>query len=401
MLLRRDGRSARPSGALSDADVLIVGAGCAGLSLAWHLVERGLGGRRLLLVDPRTEYGRDRTWCFWNVVEHPFEDLVTKRWSRWRVRHDGPWVERSADGLRYEHLPSDAFYDRALARLRAEPGVELRLGTSAGEIVEHADGVRVETSGGTLRAPIAFDSRPPPRRAASRPGRDVAFLQHFEGWQIEADRDAFDPTVATLMDFAVPQEHGVHFFYVLPYGPRRALVEATWFGTEVPGDDVYETALVRYIRERLGVNEWRITDREAGVIPMSAEPMPIRLSERVYRIGLGGGMAKPSTGYAFQAIQTFSEGMAARLDHDTLPEPPTPRTPFQLFQDRVFLSYLSRHTSRMPATLVGLFEQVEPKLLARFLSDRSSPTNALEVMAAMPIRAMTAETLRSYRLWLR
>ena len=92
MLLRRDGRSARPSGALSDADVLIVGAGCAGLSLAWHLVERGLGGRRLLLVDPRTEYGRDRTWCFWNVVEHPFEDLVTKRWSRWRNWAD--WTRR-------------------------------------------------------------------------------------------------------------------------------------------------------------------------------------------------------------------------------------------------------------------------------------------------------------------
>ncbi|MEC7520224.1 MAG: FAD-dependent oxidoreductase [Myxococcota bacterium] len=401
MLLRRDPRSARPRGGLSDADVAIVGAGCAGLSLAWHLVERGLEGRRLVLVDPRSDYGRDRTWCFWNVVDHPFEDLVTHRWDRWRVRHQGPWVERASRGLRYEHLPSDAFYDRVIARLRRTPGVELRLGVEAGEVTETRDGASVETPDGPLRAPVVFDSRPPRRRVASVPGRDVAFLQHFEGWQIEADRDVFDDSVATLMDFAVPQEHGVHFFYVLPYGPRRALVEATWFGTEVPDEAVYRQALVRYIRQELGLRDWRVTGRERGVIPMSAEPMPVRISDRVYRIGLGGGMAKPSTGYAFQAIQTFSAEMAKRLDVDTLPEPPPPRTSFQLFQDRVFLSYLSRYTERMPATLVRLFERVRPELLARFLSDRTSPSHSLEVMAAMPVRAMTAETLRSHRLWLR
>ena len=403
MLLRRDRRRARANDALSsDADLLIVGAGCAGLSLAYQLVVRGLlDGRRLVLVDPRLEYRRDRTWCFWNVVEHPFEDLVTHEWARWRVRDGGPWVERSAVGLRYQHLPSDAFYRRVIDRLAREPSVELRLGVRAGEISESSRGVAVETDLGTLRAPIVFDSRPPPRRAIAEPGREVTFLQHFEGWTVEAREPVFTPEVATLMDFAVPQEHGVHFFYVLPYSPTGALVEATWFGTHVPGDEVYERALTRYLRESLGISSHEILGRERGVIPMSSEAMPVRASERVYRIGLAGGMAKPSTGYAFQTIQTFSAEMATRLGRDPLPEPPEPRPWRSRFQDRVFLSYLARYEDRVPSTLVGLFDRVRPRLLADFLSDRASAAESLEIMSAMPIGPMTSEVLRTPKLWLR
>lgn len=403
MLFRRDrGRARAHDGLSGDADLLIVGAGCAGLSLAYQLVESGaLDGRRLLLIDPRREYRRDRTWCFWNVVEHPFEDLVTHEWARWRVRDGGPWVERSADGLRYQHLPSDAFYRRAIDRLAEEPSVELRLGVRAGEIVETRHGVEVETDGGTVRAPVVFDSRPPPRRAIAEPGREVVFLQHFEGWTIEAGEPVFSPAIATLMDFAVPQEHGVHFFYVLPYSPTGALVEATWFGTHVPGDEVYERALARYLHETLSLGSYEILGSERGVIPMSSEPMPVRTSERVYRIGLAGGMAKPSTGYAFQAIQTFSAEMAQRLGRDALPEAPEARPWRSRFQDRVFLSYLARYKQSVPSTLVGLFDRVRPRLLADFLSDRASARGSLEVMAEMPFGPMTSEVLRAPKLWLR
>ena len=36
-----------------DADILIVGAGCAGLSLAVHLLEAGASDLQILLVDRR------------------------------------------------------------------------------------------------------------------------------------------------------------------------------------------------------------------------------------------------------------------------------------------------------------------------------------------------------------
>ncbi|HEY8429788.1 MAG TPA: lycopene cyclase family protein [Sandaracinaceae bacterium] len=380
-----------------DADYVFVGAGVAGLSLACALAARGLRGRRLLLIDPRSEHANDRTFCFWNVVPHAFEDLASHRWPCWRVRAPGRDIVRSAPGIEYQHLPAAAFYARALARLD-EAGVELRLGVRAHAVVDEGDGVRVETDAGVLRASLAFDSRPP---APEVSGREVTLLQHFEGWHVRLDEPRFDPRVATLMDFEVPQDHGIHFVYVLPYGEREGLVEATWFGRRALGEAEHTAYLERYLRTALRSRRWEIVRRERGVIPMSTRETSLRPSRRVYRIGLAGGMAKPSTGYAFQAIQRFSRELAARLDVHELPEPPRPRPWRATALDRIFLSYLDRYPVRAPDVFATLFERVEPALLVRFLSDRASGPECLRVMRALPFAPFTLETLRSARLWLR
>lgn len=381
-----------------DADYVFLGAGVAGLSLAFHLAERGLRGRRLVLVDPRTSYDNDRTFCFWNVVAHPFEDLVSHRWARWRVRADREIV-RGAPGLEYQHLPARAFYDRALARLE-EAGVELRLGGRVGEVIDEGGRVRVETESGPIRASIGFDSRPV-RYTRGRAG-DITLLQHFEGWHVRLDAPRFhDPGAATLMDFRVRQDEGIHFFYVLPYSAREALVEATWFGGSVLGDEEYAAHLTRYMQRELGATRWELVRRERGAIPMSTRVPDPRPSPRIYRLGLAGGMAKPSTGYAFQAIQRFSRELAARLDDELLPAPPPPRPWRSVTLDRIFLSYLERHPCRAPGLFRDLFDRVEPELLARFLSDEASGSECLRVMSALPFAPFTLETFRSTRLWLR
>lgn len=375
------------------SDIVIVGAGCAGLSLAVHLVERGVD-RSIVLVDPRRSYERDRTWCFFSGQDHPFADQVSHRWPRWRVRADA-WIERSAPGIAYEHLPSDAFYQRCLQRLRGR--AELRLGVEAGALREDGRGVRLETSEGVLRGSIAFDSRPVRLHA---PG-EVTLLQHFEGWHVRTEHPAFDPTTATLMDFAVPQDHAIHFVYVLPYSATEALVEATWFGGAVLDEQGYRAAIERYLRGPLGLSSWSIVRRERGVIPMSTAETPIRVGERIYRIGLGGGMAKPSTGYAFQTIQRFSSQMTERLERDAHPDPPEPRAWRARTLDAIFLAYLQRYPERAPRTFAALFDGVDPALLVRFLSDDASPAECLRVMRALPIAPFTLETARAARLWLR
>ena len=371
---------------------MILGAGCAGLSLAYHLLERGVD-RSIVLLDPRTSYERDRTWCFFTGRPHPFEALTSHRWSRWRVR-DRRWIERSAPSITYQHLPADTFYQRCLARL----GDRVRLGVEASSVRERANSVEIETSAGPFEARLVLDSRPSRSRAA--PG-EITLLQHFEGWHVCAERPAFDPSVATLMDFAAPQDHAIHFVYVLPYSPTEALVEATFFGGAVLDGEGYQRAIERYLRRELGLDHWTVLRRERGVIPMSTADTPIRASERIYRIGLPGGMAKPSTGYAFQAIQRFSAELAQRLDRDTLPEPPEPRAWRARSLDAIFLSYLSRYPERAPATFSTLFERVDPAVLVRFLSDDASPADCLRVMSALPLAPFTLETARATRLWLR
>lgn len=381
------------------ADIAIVGAGCAGLSLAWQLAKHERR-RRVVLLEPRTEYHRDRTWCFWNVVRHDFEDLVSHRWPAWRVRGPtGPWVTRTAPARRYELLPADRFYDRVCSRLQTTPHIELRLGVSVHTLRDEVDGVTIETNHGPLRARMVFDSRPPAPRGSVVPGRDVSLLQHFEGWEVETETPVFTPSVATLMDFRHPPQpvDGVAFTYVLPTSRTRALVEATWFSPRVLPTGAYAPQIEAGLRS-LGVEDWTVHHRERGVLPMRADSFEIRPSERIHRIGLAGGAAKPSTGYAFQAIQRQSERLAAHLDTSVVPPTVPARDAVPAIQDAVFLSYLARDPSKGQQALVRLFDRVPPDLLIRFLSDAASPAETLEVMAAMPPGAMLKETIRSSRL---
>lgn len=386
-----------------EADFLIVGAGCSGLSLAAHLVQVGLGARKLIVVDPRPRdgLGRDRTWCSFAVERHLFERAVTHVWPRWIVRAPGREILRGSSEYPYRHVPADAFYREALGRIEGRRGVELRFETRVQRLVERDDRVIAELAGGgSIETRIALDSRPVPL-PREVPEHSVRLLQHFRGWFVEADHDAFDPETATLMDFDVPQDPPIHFLYVLPFSPRRALVEATWFSEQLLEERVYDDAVAAYLARRWPDIGFETESREQGVLPMTTEAIPARPSPRVYRLGLAGGAAKPSTGYAFAAIQRFSRQFAPLLVSEDLPEPPPYRTPRGAFLDAVFLSYLRRHPDRAPGLFADMFERIPAEPLVRFLSEVSSPLDDIKVMRALPALPLALETVRSHRTWRR
>lgn len=387
-----------------DTDVLIVGGGASGLSLAVHALERA-PQRRVTILEPRTEYTRDRTWCSWRVRAHPFERCVSHRWPRWRVASSGREVIRTWSGHPYEHIPADAFYREAQERIAASPRIELRLGVTVDALEDRGDRVVAETSAGRIEAKLAFDSRPVARASEGTPPQsgdaNVTLVQSFVGWIIELDRPLLSPDVATLMDFGPANREGVHFVYVLPYDDRRALVEDTWFSARPLADRVYEKHLDAYIDMRFGGVGYRIVDRERGTIPMTTETPDQRPSRRVYRIGVAGGLAKPSTGYAFLAIQRWSEAMSARLAREELPDPPPPRSARAMMLDRVFLSFLRRSPERAPETFLSLFQRTPADALVRFLSEESTAADDLRVIAAAPRLPLMAEAARSTSLWMR
>ena len=364
---------------LGVVDDVILGGGCAGLSLAVAM-NRHLPERRVVIVEPRTEYVNDRTWCYWSLDAHPFEDAVAHRWSRWTARYGGTVHMHESAELNYCEIPSDAFYRLALNELEGAPQVELRFGTSAGEVTEHDDYAVVETSGGPIRAQRVHDSRPP--KATDPATGDL--VQHFVGIRVKSSEPCFDPSTATLMDFDVPQELGIHFFYVLPYDETHALVEATFLSPSLLDAATYHSAIEDYLSERYDLDSYQPLHSEQGAIPMSAKPLPARLSDRVYRIGTAGGLVKPSTGYAFLAIQRWSDAFAQRLAHEELPAPPEPRSSSSRFLDAVFLRVLRHHPARAPELFARLFERVDPMALVRFLNDRATIADRLQVMGAMP-----------------
>jgi len=378
-----------------DADVLIVGAGCAGLSLAVHLLDAGASGLEIVILDRLEVHHRDRTWCYWSGPDHPFQAAVRQSWHRWKVITSGCEIERGSRSVAYRFIPADAFYDIALERIERSPNVRLVRGTSVEGFREIEAGVAAATGEGEFTARQAFDSRPP------EPGPvltgEIHWLQHFVGLEVEADRPVFNPSVATLMDFRVMDGPDIRFMYVLPLDERTALVEDTFFGGNPRPENEYLESIAAYLEERLGVGSWTERHRERGAIPMSTVSPPTPPSPRVTNIGVRAGLARPATGYAFLAIQRHSHRLAVYIVRSGVDRPmprgrPYPRA--TSFLDRVFLAYLERRPEEAPEMFRSMFEGVAPEPMARFLFDGGTLSDRVAVMRSLPAPPLVGQALR-------
>jgi lycopene beta-cyclase len=155
---------------MSDAfDLVILGGGCAGLSLSMALEAHGGRTPRTLVIESRTEYWNDRTWCYWSDRSALVPYQVQHRWQTMRVSHGGQSVALDCGSTPYHMLAGEYFYAAALASIDRQPNIALWLGTSVLREPSQDDGVwTVRTSAGDVRARAVVDTRPP--QSARRDG---------------------------------------------------------------------------------------------------------------------------------------------------------------------------------------------------------------------------------------
>ncbi|MFI1292813.1 lycopene cyclase family protein [Streptomyces sp. NPDC088353] len=354
-------------------DVVIVGGGASGLSLAHHLTATGSCTVTVVEAPEGPRRPPERTWCYWDQGTGDFDEAVCASWSRLRVHGtDGDAVTVNPSPLRYRMIRSSAFERLVHARLARSLGGHL-LRATADTVRGTPDGAEVRCTAAdgrtlTLRARHVFDSRPP---RALPPAR-TQLMQHFRGWFVRTDKDRFDPTVADLMDFRVPQpHHGLAFGYVLPLAPDRALVEYTEFSRTPLTTAAYEGALIRYCGDTLELRSYAVESAEQGVIPMTDARFPRRMGPAVFRIGTAGGATRPATGYTFAAVQRQSRAIAAALrgGHAQVPAPHGRRA---LAMDAVLLRALDTGRISGPEFFTGLFRGVPAHRLLRFLDGATS-----------------------------
>ncbi|SCK37729.1 lycopene cyclase family protein [Streptomyces sp. WMMB 322] len=356
-----------------DTEIAIVGAGAAGLSLAYRLcaARPGPASPSVALIDapPGPARPPERTWCFWEGAGGEFDAATSAVWDTLRVRApDGTAVTGSPSPLRYKMLRSSSFEAMVHERLDRVPQLR-RVEAEVGDVVDLAQGgeVRGVTAQGqslTLHARWVFDSRPPRKLP---PGR-TALLQHFRGWFLRAGRPVFDVRVADLMDFRTPQPaHGLSFAYVLPTSPSEALVEYTEFSPAVLGEDGYEQALTSYVTNVLGLERFEVTRAEQGVIPMTDARFPRRAGRSVFRIGTAGGATRPSTGYTFAGIQRQTRAVAAACQRGSTPLPPPVHSVRSLAMDAILLRALDTGRVDGARFFTDLFRRVPMERLLRFL----------------------------------
>ena len=104
---------------MKEFDYIIIGGGCAGLSLAYELeVYDKLKDKTLAIIEPRTDYKRDKTWSFWKVFSHNFEDCIKKSWNSFTINTPNETKYIDCESTPYQTIDSGKFYEKILSKLK-------------------------------------------------------------------------------------------------------------------------------------------------------------------------------------------------------------------------------------------------------------------------------------------
>jgi lycopene beta-cyclase len=377
-------------------DFVIAGGGCAGLSLAWQMLQSGLlESRRLLILDKDSKSENDRTWCFWEKGEGPFESIVYHAWEHaWFF---GPsWAKKMhLSPYKYKMIRADAFYVFVKKALEKEKNVVFALE----KITDIRDGghqVEIKTTENQYSAAWLFNSLSP---KTSRQARYHYLLQHFVGWFIKTPKPFFRPDEPYLMDFRIPQKDECRFMYVLPSSETEALVEFTLFSEAHLPLQAYDAQIKEYLKEYLKLEEFEILHQEFGSIPMYSEPFSKGNGNRIVNIGTAGGQTKASTGYTFTRIQKHSKALVTSILKTNSPHLKT--NWFSLrhsFYDRVLLHVLANKAAPAARIFQNLFRYNGASSIFSFLDEDSHFLLEYKIINTVPILPFMKAAMKELRL---
>jgi lycopene beta-cyclase len=365
-------------------DFIFAGAGASGLALAYFLP----ASARVLLVDKVQKTKNDRTWCFWESNPNPFDHLVYHRWDN-IFFHAPDFSNRfNITPYQYKMIRSIDLYEFLVQELQKRPNVQFEYGQ-----IEHLESdnhqAQVTVNGTTHTAPWSFNSALRP----NVPSDYHHLLQHFKGYVLKTKQDVFDPNAATFMDFRIAQNNETRFVYVLPFDSKTALVEYTLFSSTLLPESEYDTALHDYLKHYLKLEQYDILETEAGVIPMTDAPFPRLHSPRVMNIGIAGGRAKASTGYAFKRILYQAQAIATHIKETNSPLFPQSHFDRHAWMDSVYLRVLEQKRIGGASFFSDLFKHNPATTVLKFLDEATSPFEDLKLMSSVNIPIFTRSAI--------
>ena len=359
-------------------DIIIVGAGAAGLSLATAIAQNeSLSDKDVLIIDKALKAGNDRTWCFWESGAGLYDDILTQSWDN--VYFHSKYVSRrlGLNPYAYKMLRSDDFYRKSLSIVASASNIHFVI-DSVEDILEE-EGI-VNCSDQSYSADLIFSSKVP---------RNIDFKnhlytdQHFGGWFIEFEADVFDNKAATFMDFRIDQNGEHRFCYVLPITSKKALVEVAIFSNTHQAKDGYDDILRKYIEDYISPSSYIINEKEYGVIPMTNYPFWKHNIGKLYHIGAAGGAVKPSSGFAFRRIQQHTKQIIECLvKNKSMDQTYKIFRGRHLLYDSIMLHVLEEQKIPGDKVFSDLFEKTDVDVILKFLDGDTTLGGDLQIMKA-------------------
>lgn len=372
-------------------NIIIAGAGAAGLSLLMHFIEQGYHKqKKILLIDSNKKVTNDRTWCFWENKAGLFEPVVYKKWDKIFVADFDSVKHLNISPFTYKMLRGIDFYNYCFDEIKKHPEIEFA-NESIVRINSLHDGVEVITTK-KYKANICFNSLPVEIDKSSN--KSSFFLQHFKGWIIKTNNTCFDAGTATFMDFRTEQKNDTRFVYVLPFTQTTALVEYTVFSENLLEEKEYEFELRKYIEGVIGETNFEILETEFGVIPMTDYNFK-KNDGNVYYIGTTGGQTKASTGFTFQFIQQQSERIVQQLvaGNKLNLEKNFAQKRFD-FYDSTLLRILSERKLSGSFIFKSMFNNNKPADVLRFLGNKTTLVDEVKIFVKLPVFVFAKAALK-------
>lgn len=373
-------------------DYIIAGAGAAGLSLAWKLLQSPFSEKNMLIVDNDLAPKNNKTWCFWDSTSPPFEDIIHKKWDQVEVGTLDRNFTQPLNYYPYYCLRSIDFQKKIFHALQSQANIDL-LESEITDLSSTSEQATLHTDEASYSADYIFQSCFDPW-AGELDNPRYPLLQHFLGWEVTLAKPLFAEDTFTLMDFDETFDEGVAFIYLLPWTAQAGLIEYTIFSDRLLSETYYEEKLSLYLNNRFNLKpiDYQIQRREFGKIPMMDRPAVPWYKPRIMNMGTMGGVTKPSTGYTFRRIQDHTAGIVDGLLENGTPNHRPPSEWRYKAYDLWLLQIIHDHPGDALRVFNNLFENNSVDDLFRFLGEETTYGQDLKIMSSVPylpfLRAM-------------
>lgn len=332
----------------------------------------------LLIIDPSPKQSNDKTWCFWSTHDFQYQCAQKQSWKQLSFKTDGFEKTESIAPYTYYHIQSLDFYDEVRALIEADS----RIHWVQEKLVDLEDtpgaGI-VKTDQALYTAQYVFNSV---IRDSSWKSDQLTY-QHFFGQTIVTDQDVFNPEEVYLMDFRMPNQKSVQFGYLLPFSPKKALIEYTEFSANVHSKIGYRSHIKNYF-DTLGVKHFEVLEEETGAIPMTSHTFSKSEGTHIHHLGTAGGLTKPTTGYTFRNIQLDSQLIVNSLkEKNTVLQRRQSAGRFR-FYDRLLLGIIQQEPAKVKKIMSRLFRRNQFAHILSFLDEESNLLNEMRIFCSIP-----------------
>lgn len=361
-------------------DYIIVGNGLAGLQLASALSRDAFfKDKQIALIDPSTKTKNDKTWSFWETEPSQWNHLIHKSWQIANIFSNKKLVQLNLNPYSYKSIRAIDFYKSVKSQIKKKSNFSFIIGQVTSVIENNT--VEVKTEANSYTANHVFDSRISSDFKINS-NKYITLIQHFKGWVIRTNKDAFNPDEFTKMDYRIKDGEQTTFMYVLPFTKNEALIEFTYFTENIVDQATYDHYITTYIKDYLKIDDYDIVESEIGQIPMTNFPFEKSNTKQVTKIGTAGGWVKGSSGYSFKNTEKKVNIILDNLKADRLPSRNLFKRKYKFF-DKVFLKVLKDENHKGEWVFQEFYGRNSIKTMFRFLDEESSFFEEIKVMISL------------------